>query len=460
MLALLLALVACAPVDPLAARRAWVQDQLVTDNRLFLSRDPQRVAEKLDRMAADPYDYLRGSNRLWLADRANAYHERPPTAFLSVDAARATLLVGDAHPENASTYLVAGWPDMALPIEMIDLDAAGVGPYTLDLGRAALGLALLGQGLPDCPWEGCQDAAVSALAEGYAETVLGDPDEARRVGGGIFGRLRDEAEEEGPARQRLAELTVPTSEGLRLRTDTGLDAAHAGLLPLNRDEEAQARALFAALDLPAGSRLTDAARRFGVGISSLPALRYLLLVDQGSPTEEDDSLIEVRELIEPPVMPGAPAQPFDDNAERVAFAAAALWSEPMVAPGYRALCLDGLYWRALPVSSFVLGLDHLRIAEDVDAGEVELADVERLGGELGQLLAQSHLRAGMVTGGDLRPVLIADLEAGGGEDGLRAELLGDAEAESATLLVDWGLLNDLIEEEGPLLGADGLSGVL
>jgi hypothetical protein len=66
----------------------------------------------------------------------------------------------------------------------------------------------------------------------------------------------------------------------------------------------------------------------------------------------------------------------------------------------------------------------------------------------------------MVTGGDLRPVLIADLEAGGGEDGLRAELLGEAEAESATLLVDWGLLNDLIEEEGPLLGADGLSGVL
>jgi len=298
---------------------------------------------------------------------------------------------------------------------------------------------------------------VGALAEGYAKTVLGDPDEARRVGGGIFGRLRDEAEEEGPARQRLAELTVPTTEGLRLRTDAGLDGAHAGLLPLNRDEEAQARALFAALDLPAGSRLTDAARRFGVGISSLPALRYLLLVDQGSPTEEDDSLIEVRELIEPPTMPGAPAQPFDDNAARVAFAAAALWSEPMVSPGYQSLCLDGLNWRALPVSSFVLGLDHLQLAGDVDAGELELADVERLGGELGQLLAQAHLRAGLLTGGDLRPVLVADLEAGGGEDGLRAELLRDAEADAASLLVDWGLLIDLIEEEGPLLGADGLA---
>ena len=58
--------VACSP--PAQPRKAWLHDQIVDDNRVWLTRDHARVAEKFQEMNEERFNYIRGTLSLWLND--------------------------------------------------------------------------------------------------------------------------------------------------------------------------------------------------------------------------------------------------------------------------------------------------------------------------------------------------------------------------------------------------------
>ena len=339
---LLLLLAGCSGAGEAVDRAGWLQEQLLLDNQRWLFRDREQLVEKYDAMEAAPYDWMRGTAALFFADLARPGTDRLPTAFGADPEATAVLLLGDPHPENLGTVPTGEGltPTEADPsglvdgswrttLEWVDLDAAAWGPWILDLRRAALGLLLLMDPLDGCD-EPCRTAAVEALAAGYADEFAAEEPWDSTEGilgewGEVVAKLTEEALEEGLERKRLDKHTTLQPDGTRtLDVVTELDEEGKGHIALSALEAEQLADLMEAYGrtdaAPAGFRYLGGVRRIGSGISSRPALRFVVLIDRGDDRDVDDELVQVREVVDPPVPAGSQSTVtglFADNVDRL-----------------------------------------------------------------------------------------------------------------------------------------------
>lgn len=461
------------------ARQAWLVDRLIQDNAVYLGRDPDLLAAKFDRMAAHPYDWVRGSAGVWGADQARPASGRVPTAFADDPSTCQVLLAGDPHPENLGTFLPGPGPGPdqeadapasdGLRLELNDLDGAAWGPWVLDLRRAALGLAVLAQGLDGCD-EACQQDAVRALAAAYFDVATGldtaptctleacDRGPTGGDPGHLVWDLLEEADEEGRERKRLDKYTQLDAEGLRdLRVDAALDDAGEGVLALTADEAGQVDRLAGALTAAEGGgiRVLDAARRFGAGVSSLPAIRYVLLVDRGDDGPDDDDLLNLREVLDPPTLPGLVGTVpglFDSQADRAERAPRLLWSTPQADAAHHGLSDGAQTFKLTTWSSWFQGFEREKIEEAWTDGDAAQEDLDGLAAVLGATLAAAHGRAPTASGALPAAAVAAELE--GRRDELIEETVQATRADLAQALVDQALLQDALLRYGPLLGAD------
>ena len=101
-----------------------------------------------------------------------------------------------------------------------------------------------------------------------------------------------------------------------------------GIFALTDSEAAQLDRLLEGYDAVDKFRVLSAGRRYGSGVSSLPAVRYIVLSARGSDGLEGDNMLSIRALVAPPVVPGLFADPgdrFTDNASRIEAVSAWLW---------------------------------------------------------------------------------------------------------------------------------------
>jgi len=458
LLAVPFGLTACAPVDPELARAEWMREVLVTADRMFLAREPELVADKYAAMAADPYAWMRGTVPWYYAARSRPDPSRPPTAFLANAASTAVLLVGDPHPENCSTLattLVADPVDTVQTVEFIDLDAAGWGPWLLDVRRGALGLHTLSAQLAGCGAD-CRAEVVAAFSDAYAEAIV---DKAREglVEGFVLVDLLEEATNEGPQQRRL-ERDAPddgSGHGRAFVREAGV------LEEPSRSEKQLFDDVFATMapDLPDGLRVLDVARRYGRGISSMPAIRFSVVVDRGDDGPQDDALVDIREVLDPVPLPGravqAPAT-FENNGHRVGRAARTLWTLPDADPYAAHGCLGRHCFKSLSKHSWFQDIERSKVIEEWMEDDLSPADIADLAADLGGVLARAHMRGGVVDGRDSGIAIRDDLLAGGGVDALRTELLRDTAAEHRRLLDDHALFVGMLDIYGPILGADDM----
>jgi len=469
----------CMSVDPEAGRAAVLLDALAADARPWLARDPALLATKYDRMEGDLFYYMRGTAAVFYADAARPDPDRAPTTFLAVPEAAAVLLVGDPHPENFGTVLAGEGPGpetlapgaaAPLTLEWVDLDGAEFGPYLLDVRRAALGIEAFASGIGGCT-EACRTGAAEALARGYADEVArraagvpGWDAGVRRPGEGAFvARLWIRATEDGVERHRLLRDAAPGPDGTNaLVRAPALDATGAGNLALAPEERAQIARLMAAYAVaaPPGFRVLDAVRRFGAGVASLPAVRYVVLWDRGGAGPEDDDLLNVREVIDPPVAAGL-ASPvpglFASGAARVVGAARLLWSRADADVRTAALS-DGVQtFKVTSWSSWFQELDHVEAAALWADGRAGEADLNALGDTLGRALAAAHAHARTAGGGAalgaIRAALAHGNEGAVDADGFAAERAAEAYDDLARLVEDHALFVRLRAAHGPLLDA-------
>jgi len=454
--------IACSGVEN-DHRAAFVQQVLVDDNRVWLHRNAPGVADKFAAMAADRYDFMRGSAALHFADLARPVADGTHTSFLRRPETTAVPIFGDPHPENATVCRpdpTDAVPEPPLSIEYVDLDAAGFGPWTLDLRRAALGHATLLAELPGCSAD-CIDDTVTALVEGYldglipgAETsVPGDGKPRSDADGRWLSDLFEEARVEGAAQKKTQKYAPISPDGTRsflLGPDTGLEA-------LTGPEEGLLADVLDQMDLPDGFRVLAATRRYGSGVSSRAALRFAVLWDRGSADPQDDALLQVREVLDPPIFPGSPYASggvFADNHTRVVQTAAELWSRPDADPRHVGALADGLSWKAMSWTSYFQDVEHGKLQEAWEEGDIDPETLASLAFDLGRVLGASHARTRTLDGLDARQVIEDDIVSGGGDDVLTEEVLRHARADLARLHADFDLFSELLETEGPLLGAD------
>lgn len=479
-------LIGCAAPD---LRTAAMHEHLLRESAVWTARDPSLVEARYARMASHPYDFYRGSAGWYYADLARPTGARQEMPELGDADAAMVLLAGDAHPENLSTMVGPRCPSprdlsplwdttQSFTLEIDDLDAATWGPWLLDLRRSALGLTTLSAGLPGCHVL-CRGEIVNALGEAYAdelvqlgaqgapwratdrgaETVAGAADHGL---GALLEDVLEAATEDGPGESRLGDWTNPGADGeLTLLRSWAPDEKGRMTVELSDEEAAQVAALWAswASGARSGLRLRDAVRLYGVGVSSLPATRYLALIDTGEAGSDDDALLMLREVVDPPTLPGddGSGSLFEDNAARIRAASAAVWSSP-TADGCADAVMDGdQAFKALSYTSWNQDVDRADIEEGWAEGDLVQADLLPLGAALGRLLAGAHARGGTAAGADsLGPVLAEvsalDDEAPGTALGLRLSAM--AEADHAVLLEDHARLLELLDTWGPALGAE------
>jgi len=472
-LVLLVLVAACAPVSPDQARTAFLRDTLTADNAIWLGRDTELLAGKYAKMAADPFDFMRGTSALFYADLSRPDPSRPETRFLTVPEAGSILLAGDPHPENFGAGLPGEEPDAALreatiDIELDDLDGSAFGPYLLDVRRGSLGVALLARHLDGCA-EDCVAAGVEAFATAYVEEIQALSADAN---GGVStaactdddGRMVADlcaaSASDGARGEVLASYTTVESGARRLIRDDQLDDAGKGILPLTPDEDAQLSRLLASWTArPADFRELDRARRFGSGVASFPAVRYVVLWDHGADggpeSGDEDHLVSIREVIDPPNPPGRSAAVpvlFDSNAARIEQVAWLLWSRPDADARMAGLADGASTFKVTTWSGYVQGFNHSDLEAGWASGDYDVRDLQGLASRNGRTLAASHARGLTSEGAPSLDAIQQDL----GEDGALfvEERVADASRDLARSAADLALFQQALDAFGPLLGAE------
>lgn len=480
---LLVLAVACAPVSPDQARTAFLRDTLTTDNAIWLGRDRGLLAGKYAKMSADPFDFMRGTSALFYADLSRPAPDREATQFLTVPDAGSILLAGDPHPENFGAGLpgeepaLGQAPDLALGIEIDDLDGSAFGPYLLDVRRGSLGVARLASALEGCDAD-CVSAAVAAFATAYVEEIDALSASAGANGavssavssavctdddGRMVADLCAASASDGALGDVLASYTTGESGesgARRLFLDEQVDDAGKGVLALTPDEDAQLSRLLAGwTSRPADFRELDRARRFGSGVASFPAVRYVVLwdhgADSGTESGEDDHLVSIREVIDPPNPPGRSATVpvlFDSNAARIEQVAWLLWSRPDADPRMAGLSDGASTFKVTTWSGYFQGFNHSDIVEGWADGSYEAGDLLGLAARNGRTLAGSHAR-GLTSEGRSSLAAISD-DLGDDGDRFVAERVSNASTDLARSEADFQTFQRALDDFGPLLGAE------
>lgn len=452
---------------PEAGRRAWLQSTLVDDNRALLEREPALTADKFRKMASRPYFWFRGTMAVYLADVGRPGPGFAPSRFTSQQSS-GVLLVGDPHPENLGTFRLA---DGTMVLEFNDFDASAHGPFTYDVRRLGLGFAAA---LYEAGRGEAVSAVVEAVARGYRAEIealaAGEaPTVARR--GEEVGAIADDVlrrgERDGDAGEALAEYTRVVGEA-RVMFEGDVEPPVGGLisdrvLPV---EPAEARLVerlvgayrsTVATPRPAGFfAIKGISRRLGAGVSSYPLRRWYVLVEGATAGLDDDRLLEVKELPDPPQpVQRAHLSPrmFHSNGERVIAAQRLLQADGQGAQRDGLLGwaeLGSLSVRVRERTKYQKGIDVERIADKMGERKWEADDVAEFAHLAGRLLARGHALAPTLDGPPGLDAIAAVIARDRGE--FVTETVDFVLGYHPQVEVDYDVFCALVEEEGPWLG--------
>jgi uncharacterized protein (DUF2252 family) len=463
-------LCSCAAEDTprLDARALWLRETLIADNRDLMEREPALTQGKLLKMATTPFNYFRGTAAIYMRDTLANGPYNTPTALLNAQAMTVPL-VGDPHPENLGTFLDAQG-QMALDIN--DLDGATYGPYLLDVRRLALGFWILGQMAID---EDLGETLARSCAQGYMAQLKGQELIIQSYGLGqgqvlaspIFADLIRRAERDGAAREELDEYTMLGEDGLRTIklgvVEPSSDPALYGdeLIVASEVERrlvltslAQYRRSLVEDIQPEALAIKGIARRLGAGVSSYPIKRLYVLIEGPTQAQDDDLLLEYKEILDVPVLPGLtlyPPRQATSNAERVVTLQRTLQVNDRLDEWLGYINQPPMSLRVRERTKYQKGADVARILEELNAGELTEADLRMFAFDAGRILAAAHGRGKTMEGEPGSQVILAAL-AQGDDDALEAELAAFVSRYGPVTLRDYERLRALLSAYGPTLG--------
>lgn|GEM_PF-539116 len=445
----------------LGGRADVVVAALTAGDAEFLWDRPALATGKYTRMANDAFAFFRGALALFLHDWNDPTMGLQATRFAAGDARPMGL--GDAHPENFGTMRTA---DGVFRLEPNDFDTADRLPYLWDVRRFAIGMCLAARvsNPSDDGARATAAAAARAIARAavvsYADTLAalaaGGPrpvienDQGNAVLADLFARSAAAWDD----RAELSELTIKDKVRLLIRgTPDPLDPVSTTRnLPARayRQLSATLSGYRATLTAPPSARELvplDAVQQFGQGVGSFPRMRALVLARGPSTDDEDDLLLEVKEL--PPQ--GTPPLPgktgFANPGERVRAALAAGWTEAGADP------LWGVgSWSGFPaqIRTEAAGFKTVRVARlDGERGTPDA--ISGLGVALAGLIARMHAApvAGQSALGAIAGAIARD------PGGFADEQTDVATAYCDQVVSDWTLFTQALTLLGPTLGAEG-----
>jgi len=456
---------------------------LVLDNQDLFERDRELTQGKLAKMSETPYAFLRGS----VAQLDRDLFEPGGAALrpwrFTDSEVDDVALVGDPHPENIGCYRAGNG---ALTLDFNDFDAASYGPFELDVRRLALGLwvacAQVGDELGDGVIADGDCASIAAgSAGGYAAEIAAlaaDPGDATVIDedgdwGTIVAALLEDSREDGDDAKPLRDYTLVEDDG---RTMIEGDIDPARLVELGDYRQAviedTVRPVPAAIAtrMPAlieqwretlwdpsiataaSTEILGITRRYGAGVSSYPFLRYYVLLAGPTAGPDDDVLLEVKEVRDPPPMPGLRRPidaPYPTNGARVVGFARELQTfvddDPWLGwadDGARA-------FRVRERTGYQNGFEVADLGAAIGAGTWTIDDASDFAELSGRVLARSHARARRARGTAAGAAIAAAIDD---DQAFVDDVTEFAEDYGAVVLADHLRLRELLAAHGPDLG--------
>jgi uncharacterized protein (DUF2252 family) len=261
---------------------------LLDYNRQFVGggRDPLWLKQKLDRLCASPFGFLRGTFHLFAADWRELGDD--PLGKGEIQP-----IVGDLHLENLGAFKAH---DGRFVFDVNDFDETGSGSPALDLCRLAVSIVLAGHGV------GRTAMRIEAMAEAWRKAVA--ELDLRPIDGSTKGLP-------GAIKEVIARAEEGSrSEWIDARVDG--DAKHRHFRssekyfpvedPLRRQQVQEAVALFAKscaerpAECPSWPNVIDVAVRIA-GTGSLGRWRYAVLLPGKGEKAGKELIIELKEAL-------------------------------------------------------------------------------------------------------------------------------------------------------------------
>jgi uncharacterized protein (DUF2252 family) len=196
------------------------------------------------------------------------------------------------------------------------------------------------------------------------------------------------------------------------------------------------------------------ARRLGAGVSSYPMLRWYILLEGPTASNDDDLIAEVKESDDPVILRGVPRLPPAtdlSNGERTVRVERALWSQPDLdrLTGWAASGNVPLLVRSK--NGYENGADTAKLASGLASGSYTDANLVEFADKAGRLLARAHARGTVLDGSPSLPAIRAAVMRD--PAGFAAEAKDFARRYGAQTAQDYMTFKQLLQQDGPLLGA-------
>ncbi|NTU83993.1 MAG: DUF2252 domain-containing protein [Chloroflexales bacterium] len=364
-----------------ADRQRFIVESFTKNYAQIIAGDPAAWRGKFRKMASSAFAFYRGSAALFFADVS-----RDEDPFLNQQTSR-VWIQGDLHAENFGTYMNSSG---VLVFDVNDFDEAYVGPFTWDVKRFLVSLALIGY------QKAMSDAEIREVlasgARGYAHQVsrfaAGEDADFALTLANTSGKLLDVLRQ-ARLRTRVslleAETTIVDGDRRLIRGRQGSDLDAASYASVKAALEGYYETI------PSGKRraalayeVKDIIKRRGLGIGSAGLNLYSVLIEGENQALENDILISLKEA-----KPAAPSlyvldeqvkQYFLHDGQRSAVSQRALQSHADPLLGYTTLNGRGMY--VAEVSPYTAGLEWDEI-NDMD----DILQVVEL---LGRCIAKIH----------------------------------------------------------------------
>jgi uncharacterized protein (DUF2252 family) len=287
-------------------RSSWVANQIYQYNHPFASQLPQELATKMQKMAASPFAFYRGTAHIFYRDMQTL----PSSAFVN-SATSAIWLEGDMHMQNLGGMRDANGNNV---FDTTDFDEGYLGPYVWDLRRMAISIILAAKE------NGLSSSDAQDVVRNFLDTYLNKMGDFKGTNDELSYRL--ESSNTNGVVNDLIQKTANDTRSSLLNKYTLINGSGYRVFQTTTELQPVSSSNYSAIVAGMSSYITSIASskrysnsyytvkdirlKLGSGTGSLGRYRYYLLIEGPSSANDDDRILEMKQETSSAVAIAAP----------------------------------------------------------------------------------------------------------------------------------------------------------
>ncbi|MEH2419705.1 MAG: DUF2252 domain-containing protein [Nostoc sp.] len=275
-------------------RSTWVENEIYQYNHPYDSQLPQELATKMQKMAASPFAFYRGTAHIFYRDMQTL----PSSGFVN-SSTDAIWLEGDMHLQNLGGMRDGNDNNV---FDTTDFDEGYLGPYVWDLRRMAVSILLAAKE------NGLSSSDAQDIVRNFLDAYLNKMSDFKGTNDELSYRLQ-ESNTNGVVKD-LIQQAANNSRSSLLNKYTLLSSSNrvfqttSELQPVSSSTYSNITGAMSSYiaSVPSSKRysnsyytLKDIRLKLGSGTGSLGKYRYYLLIEGPTSATDDDRILEMKQ---------------------------------------------------------------------------------------------------------------------------------------------------------------------